>query len=113
MPVYSHRQFSSNLALAIQDAAALAREWQQDWLGVEHLFSALQAREPWEVDLMLQPFGFTGAELARVLKKHYSEPSGRPVPEAHPFTPRVQAVLDLAESECRLAGNFGNAQRFA
>ena len=104
MPVYSHRQFSSNLALAMQDAAVLAREWQQDWLGVEHLFSALQAREPEEVDLMLQPFGFTGAELARVLKKHFNMPSGRPVPQAHPLAPRVQAALDLAESECKLAG---------
>ncbi len=99
MPVYSHRKFSSELAQVIQQASVLAREWQQDWLGAEHLFCALQAQVPHHTEAALGPLGIAGTTLARCLEQSFNTPSGRPVPQDHfPLTSRVQSALDYAES---------------
>jgi ATP-dependent Clp protease ATP-binding subunit ClpA len=105
MPLDSHRKITPELKSALEQSAGLAQQWEQDWLGVEHLFLTVQRQEPEQVEALLRPLGITAEALCGLIEESYStHPSGRPVPRMVPLSWRLRKVLDSAEAEVKADG---------
>src|SRR5688572_18755540 len=102
-PLFTSYDLHPALTLALDAATAQAREWRQDYLGVEHLLLGILATEspggPGLCSLAL--LGLTDEIISGILIPVSSAPTDRPVPRAIPFTPRCLLVLDIAADHAR------------
>ncbi len=102
-PLLSSYKFPPALALALDAATAQAREWKQNYLGVEHLLLGILETEnpdgPGTASLAL--LGLSPEMVLEKLLPAAAVPTDRLVPRAIPFTPRSLLVLDLAANLAR------------
>ncbi len=105
-PLLSSYKFHPALTLALDAATAQAREWKQDYLGVEHLLLGILETEspdgPGTASLAL--LGLSPESVLAKLLPAAAVPADRAVPRAIPFTPRSLLVLDSAADLARKAG---------
>ena len=102
-PLLSSYKFPPALTLALDAAIAQAREWKQDYLGVEHLLLGILETEnpdgPGIASLAL--LGLSPEMVLEKLLPAVGVPTDRLVQRAIPFTPRSLLVLDLAANLAR------------
>lgn len=102
-PLLTRYRLHPALMLALDAATAQAREWKQDYLGVEHLLlGILESENPDGPGLAaISLLGVTPEMVHEKLVPVASEVTDRRVPRVIPFTPRSLLVLDSAADLAR------------